>query len=166
MASKKSGRRPRCYWLFKSEPDVYGWDQLLRDGRTCWDGVRNFQARNLLRDEIRVDDGVLFYHSNQEPMAVVGIARVVANGYPDASAFDPRSPYHDPDSDPQAPRWYMVDIAPVATLAAPLPRDRLKAEPALSSMMLLQRGARLSVQPVTQSEWRAVLRLGGVDETW
>jgi predicted RNA-binding protein with PUA-like domain len=158
--------RARRYWLFKSEPEVYGWDRFVHDGRTHWHGVRNFQARNLLRDEIRIGDGVLFYHSNADPTAVVGVARVVKDGYPDASALDPKSPYHDADARADAPRWYMVDIEPVAPMRSPLTRDRLAAVPALAGMMLLRRGARLSVQPVTAPEWRAVLRLGGVQEEW
>ncbi|MBX3463143.1 MAG: EVE domain-containing protein [Planctomycetes bacterium] len=156
----------RRYWLFKSEPTSYSFEQLQRDGRTSWNGVRNYQARNLLRSEIAVGDGVLFYHSNAEPMAIVGIARVVRGGYPDDAAFDPASPYHDPDSDPSAPTWYMVDIACVQAFAGPVTREQLKAVPELASMLLLQRGSRLSVQPVTPAEWRAILRLGGASESW
>lgn len=164
MAGPKS--RTRRYWLFKSEPDVYGFPQFQRDRRTHWHGVRNYQARNLLRDEIKIDDGVLFYHSNSKPMAIVGIAKVVREGYPDPSAFDPHSEYHDPDSDPAAPRWFQVDIECVAPFAAPLTRERLQQEPSLADMMLLQRGSRLSVQPVTAAQWRTVLRLGGGKEDW
>jgi predicted RNA-binding protein with PUA-like domain len=156
----------RRYWLFKSEPDVYGFAQFARDGRTQWHGVRNFQARNLLRDQIQLDDGVLFYHSSAEPMAIVGIARVVKAGYPDPSAFDRNSDYYDLASDPSAPRWFMVDIACVAPLPRPLPRDELKTMPELADMVLLARGSRLSVQPVTPAEWQAVLRRGGGKETW
>jgi predicted RNA-binding protein with PUA-like domain len=156
----------RRYWLFKSEPESYSFDQFERDRRTFWHGVRNYQARNLLRDEIRVGDGVLFYHSNAEPMAIVGIAKVVAAGYPDQSAFDPRSDYHDPDSDPRQPTWFQVDIECVQRLREPLPRERLKQEPALAGMVLLQRGSRLSVQPVAPAEWRRVLELGCVREGW
>jgi predicted RNA-binding protein with PUA-like domain len=160
------GASPRRYWLFKSEPSVYGFDQFAKDRRNAWHGVRNYQARNLLRDEIRVGDGVLFYHSSAEPTAIVGLAKVVRAGYPDPTAFDPNSGYHDPDSDPAAPTWFQVDIECVAPLRLPLGRDRLKAEPALADMMLLRRGARLSVQPVTAVEWEAILRLGGAEETW
>jgi predicted RNA-binding protein with PUA-like domain len=159
-------QRPRRYWLFKSEPDSYSFAQLQSDRRTFWSGVRNYQARNLLRDEIRVDDGVLFYHSNAEPMAIVGTARVVANGYPDPTAFEPKSPYHDPDSDPSDPTWFVVDIECVAPFREPLTRERCKAEPALAEMVLLQRGSRLSVQPVTGAEWQTILRLAGQKETW
>lgn len=156
----------RRYWLFKSEPDSYSFADLQRDRRTAWTGVRNYQARNLLRDEIQVDDGVLFYHSNQKPMAIVGVCRVVAAGHPDASAFEPESPYYDAGSRRDAPTWYAVDIEPVTALAAPLPRERLQREPALADMMLLRRGARLSVQPVTAAQWRRILALGGAAAGW
>lgn len=165
MAAKKvpSGRR---YWLFKSEPSVYGWDQLVKDRRTHWEGVRNYQARNLLRDDVKVGDGVLFYHSNAKPTAVVGVAKVVKAGYPDHTAQDKRSKYYDPGDSAENPRWYMVDVAPVRAFAEPLDRDRLKAAAALEKMMVLQRGSRLSVQPVTAAEWKAVLRLGKLEVNW
>ena len=162
----KNAKRPRRYWLFKSEPDVYGIDQLERDGSTFWDGVRNYQARNLLRDEILLDDGVLFYHSNAKPMAVAGIAKVTKEGYPDHTQFDPKDKHYDEGSDPADPRWYMVDIGFVQKFAAPVTRDELKAQPSLEEMMLLQRGSRLSVQPVSKAEWKAVLKLGGGKESW
>lgn len=163
---KANGTRPRRYWLFKSEPESYSFAQFQKDGRTFWHGVRNYQARNLLRDEIQVGDGVLFYHSNAEPMAIVGIAEVVRAGYPDATAFEPKSDYHDPDSDPSDPTWFQVDIACRFAMREPVTRERCKLEPALADMVLLQRGSRLSVQPVTTDEWRTILRLGGADETW
>jgi predicted RNA-binding protein with PUA-like domain len=164
MAAAKP--RPRRYWLFKSEPSTYGFEQLARDGRTCWHGVRNYQARNLLRDEIQAGDGVLFYHSSSEPMVIAGIAKVVKAGYPDHTAFDPKSEYHDPDGDPANPSWFMVDIEHVGAKREPVTRERCKQEPALANMVLLQRGSRLSVQPVTADEWRTILRLGGQKETW
>ena len=156
-------RSPR-YWLFKSEPTTYSFANLMAEKgrRTHWDGVRNFQARNLLRDEIKTGDGVLFYHSSTQPMAIVGIAKVVKNGYPDHTAFDPKDNHYDPKSDPENPSWYMVDIAGVKAFPEPLTRDRLKDSKALAKMMLLRRGARLSVQPVTAAEWRAVMKLAGV----
>lgn len=163
MASPKTTRR---YWLFKSEPGSYSFAQFQQDGRTFWSGVRNYQARNLLRDEISVGDGVLFYHSSTEPMAVAGLAKVTKAGYPDPTAFEPKSPYYDPDSDPKAPTWFVVDIECVAGLREPLTRERCKQEPALHDMVLLQRGSRLSVQPVTAAEWRTILQLGGQKETW
>lgn len=169
MATKKPGAaaaRARRYWLFKSEPESYGFAQFERDRRTFWSGVRNYQARNLLRDEIQVGDGVLFYHSNAEPMAIVGIAKVVKAGYPDHTAFEPKSDYHDPDSDPSQPTWFMVDIECVGAMPEPVTRERCKQEPALANMVLLARGSRLSVQPVTASEWQTILRLGGQQESW
>jgi predicted RNA-binding protein with PUA-like domain len=165
-ASTRSDAAVRRYWLFKSEPDVYGWSQLLADGSTFWNGVRNYQARNLLRDDIQVNDGVLFYHSNADPMAIVGIAKVVRAGYPDVTALDPKSDYYDPDSTPDDPTWFMVDIAPVATLPTELARDQLKGVAALKDMMLMQRGARLSVQPVTAAEWQAIVALAKVKVSW
>ena len=163
MAASKKQRR---YWLFKSEPDAYGFEQFARDKRTFWNGIRNYQARNLLRDEVAVGDGVLFYHSNAKPMAVVGVAKVVKAGYPDDTAFDPGDKYYDPKSDPQDPTWFMVDIACVGPMQEPVTREQMKAEPELADMMLLQRGSRLSVQPVTAAEWRHVLQLGGQKEGW
>ncbi len=156
----------RRYWLFKSEPGSYSFERFARDRRTFWSGVRNHQARNLLRDEIKAGDGVLFYHSSTEPMSIAGIARVVKEGYPDPTAFDSASEYHDPDSDPADPTWYVVDIECVGAMREPVTRERCKAEPALAGMTLLQRGSRLSVQPVTADEWRTILRLGGQKETW
>jgi len=149
-----------AYWLFKSEPDVYSFADLLRDGKTHWDGVRNYQARNLLRDDIKLGDGVLFYHSNAKPMVVAGVAKVVRAGYPDHTAFDRKSKYYDPKSDPEDPTWYMVDVAPVEAFDPPITRDELKARKALAGMMLLQRGSRLSVQPVSAAEWRHILKMG------
>jgi predicted RNA-binding protein with PUA-like domain len=158
-ADKEKGR----YWLVKSEPSVYSFADLQRDGRTRWDGVRNYQARNLLRDEVQVGDGVLFYHSSEEPMAVAGVARVVRRGYPDPTAFDEKGDHFDPDSDPAEPTWFAVDIAPAAAFRVPVTRAMLKAAPGLSGMMVLARGSRLSVQPVTPAEWLQVLALGGAD---
>src|SRR5688572_25858254 len=112
----------RRYWLFKSEPSTYSFADLQREGRTAWNGVRNYQARNFLRDEIRLDDGVLFYHSNADPTAVAGVCRVVRAGYPDDAAFEPKSPYFDADSDRDDPTWFVVDIAPVCPMSEPLTR--------------------------------------------
>ena len=165
-AAPAGGGRPRRYWLFKSEPGTYGFDRFRAEGRTSWTGVRNYQARNLLRDEIQVGDGVLFYHSSVDPNVIAGIARVVRAGHPDTTAFDPDSEYHDPDSDPGAPRWYVVDIECVGPMRTPVTREQCKREPALADMALLQRGSRLSVQPVTAGEWRTILALGGQQESW
>ncbi|HEB52873.1 MAG TPA: EVE domain-containing protein [bacterium] len=162
----KRGKRTRRYWLFKSEPESYSIEQLERDGSTFWSGVRNYQARNLLRDEIRCDDGVLFYHSNAKPMAVVGIAKVTKEGYPDPTQFDASDNYFDPGSDPADPRWFVVDIAFVGKAEQPVTREAMKERPELTEMMLLQRGSRLSVQPVTRREWQTVLRMARLQENW
>lgn len=161
MTARAARRR---YWLFKSEPGVYSFDDLLAEPeRRCyWDGVRNYQARNLLRDEVAVGDGVLFYHSNARPMAIAGVCRVVRAGYPDHTAFDPESRYFDPKSDPENPTWYMVDVEAVAPFPEPLTRDWLREQPELADMMLLRRGARLSIQPVRDEEWRVILERGGL----
>jgi predicted RNA-binding protein with PUA-like domain len=150
------------HWLMKSEPDVFSIDDLAKAKKqtTGWDGVRNYQARNLLRDEIAVGDGVLYYHSSVDPPAVVGLARVVKAGYPDPTQFDPKSEYYDAGSKPDAPRWFSVEIAFDRKLARPVTLSELRADPALSGMVLLQRGSRLSVQPVTAAEWKRILALG------
>jgi predicted RNA-binding protein with PUA-like domain len=154
-------RMARRYWLLKSDPETFGLADLQRSpGRTTgWDGVRNYQARNLLRDELRVGDGVLFYHSQEQPPAVVGLASVVRAGYPDPTQFDPRSKYHDPDSDPAAPRWYAVDVRLERALERPVTLPELREAPGLETMVLLRKGSRLSVQPVTAGEWAIVQRL-------
>ena len=153
---------PRRYWLMKSDPDTFGLRHLKKSpGRTtCWDGVRNYQARNLLRDEIRLGDGVLFYHSQVQPPAVVATARVVQAGYPDPTQFDGRSRYHDPASDRSDPRWYAVDIRLDRELQRPVTLPEMRETPGLDNMVLLRKGSRLSVQPVTASEWKIVLGLG------
>ena len=152
------------YWLFKSDPATFGLEDLERSpGRTtCWDGVRNYQARNFLRDDVRVGDGVLFYHSQSRPPAVVGTAEVVRAGYPDPTQFDRRDPGHDPGSPPGDPRWFAVDIRLRKRLTRPAELPELRRTPGLEEMLLLRKGSRLSIQPVTAGEWRIVLRLGGV----
>jgi predicted RNA-binding protein with PUA-like domain len=151
----------RRYWLLKSDPDAFGLRHLkrCRDRTTCWDGVRNYQARNLLRDELKKGDGVLFYHSQSSPPAVVATAVVVRSGYPDPTQFRPRSEYFDPKSTRESPRWYAVDIRLERELARPVTLPEMRETPGLGQMVLLQRG-RLSVQPVTPGEWKIVLRLG------
>ena len=151
----------RGYWLFKSDPDTFGWQDLGRSpGRTTrWDGVRNYQARNSLRDAVREGDRVLFYHSQTE-RAVVGTAEVVRAGYPDPTQFDPKHPGHDPDSPNDDPRWFAVDIRAIEPLTTPVSLEAMRSVPALRDFPLLRRGQRLSVLPVTPREWEAVLRLG------
>jgi predicted RNA-binding protein with PUA-like domain len=153
--------RPRRYWLVKSEPEAFSFDDLLASpGRTtCWDGVRNYQARNSMRDDMRVGDGVLFYHSNADPAAIVGVCEVVREAYPDHTALDPADPHWDPRSKAESPTWVMVDIRAVAPLVRPLPLSELKTTKGLEKMVLLQKGSRLSVQPVTAKEWATVLAL-------
>lgn len=147
------------YWLVKSEPGVYSIDDLERDGQTMWDGVRNFRARNYMR-EMREDDLVLFYHSSADPPAVAGLARVAREAYPDPTQFDPGSRYHDPKSTEENPRWWLVDVAFVEKLGAPVTLPSVKAEPSLSDMVLVN-NSRLSVQPVTEDEFRKVREMGG-----
>ena len=152
--------RTRQYWLMKSEPEAFSIDDLARAPKqtTSWDGVRNYQARNFMRS-MKVGDEVLFYHSNADPPAVVGIARVVRTSYPDPTQFDPHDTHYDPDSNPKEPRWEMVDIRLTRRFKAPLSLDRLRQEPHLKQMELLRKGSRLSVQPVRSKEWQAILRL-------
>ncbi|MCL0102323.1 EVE domain-containing protein [Dehalococcoidia bacterium] len=148
------------YWLFKSEPGAYSYDDLVKDGIGEWDGVRNFQARNLLRDEIKIGDRVLFYHSNTNPPAVMGTAIVTRNGYPDHTAWDPGSAHPDPKSTPANPIWYMVDIKADERLANPVTLQSIRDNTKISNMVLVRRGMRLSVQPVTQLEFETILAMG------
>ena len=154
-----SPRKAKRYWLVKSEPDVYSIDDLQRDGRTMWDGVRNYQARNLMRDDMQVGDGVLFYHSNAKPMCVAGVAEVASAAYADPTQFDRKDKHFDAKAKADDPTWMLVDIAHVETFAVPLDRATLQAESALEDMVLLQRGSRLSVQPVTAPQFKTVLRM-------
>jgi predicted RNA-binding protein with PUA-like domain len=149
------------YWLFKSEPDVFSIDDLASAPKktTHWDGVRNFQARNFLRDSIKSGDQVFFYHSNSDPSAIAGVAEVVREGYPDFTAFDPEDSHYDPKSKKSDPTWYMVDVRFKEKFERPLGLSELKTVPALKNMVLLQKGSRLSIQPVTESEWKSVVAL-------
>ena len=154
----------RRYWLFKSEPSAYSFDDLQteEDGTAEWDGVRNYQVRNFMRDEMRVGDGVLFYHSNAKPLAVVGTATIVSGAYPDPTAFDPAAKYYDAKSDPGNPRWLMVDIKADRAFSRPVTLAEIKDNPRLKDMLVARRGMRLSIQPVTREEWDEVLSLGGI----
>ena len=147
-----------AYWLMKSEPDEVSIDDLVRELRVPWTGVRNYQARNYMRDDMRIGDGVLFYHSSCPEPGVAGVAEVASAPYPDETQFDPKSKYHDPKSTRDAPRWLHVDVALVRkTRLLPLAEMRERKE--LASMVVLKRGNRLSITPVTAAEWRAVLKL-------
>ena len=150
------------YWLFKSEPTAYSFTDLVNEpGRTAeWDGVRNFQARNFMRDEMKVGDGVLFYHSSSKPLAVVGTATVAREAYPDHTAWDPADQHYDPKSTPDNPIWFMVDIRAEKQLARTVTLEEMKGNPRLRNMLLLRRGMRLSIQPVSKEEWDEVVSLG------
>lgn len=151
--------RRRRYWLMKSEPDVFSIDDLQRRKREPWDGVRNYQARNYMRDEMAPGDLVLFYHSNAKPPGVAGVARIAGDAYPDPTAFDPDSKYYDPKSDPDEPRWWLVDVEFVEKFAEIVSLDALKEAPNLDGMLVIRRGQRLSVQPVDKAHFVAVLRM-------
>jgi len=151
--------RAKRYWLMKSEPDVYSIADLQRDGHTCWDGVRNYQARNFMRDEMRLGDEILFYHSNAQPMGISGVAKVVREAYPDHTAWDKKHHHYDPKASPDNPLWQMVDIRLERIFAQPLALDALRKVPELKGMELLRKGSRLSVQPVRASEFDTVLKL-------
>ncbi len=151
---------PRRFWLMKCEPDAYTIDDLARDGTASWEGVRNYQARNFMRDDMQVDDGVLFYASNAKPSGVTGLARVVRAGYPDHFAWTKGHAYYDPGSDKANPTWYMVDIGFVARFDATVSLETLKTTRGLEKMVVTQKGSRLSVQPVTKAEYDIVVRLG------
>ena len=147
------------YWLMKSEPDAFSIDDLARAKTEPWTGVRNYQARNFMRDGMRPGDGVLFYHSSCAEPGIVGIAEVASDAYPDPTQFDRKSHYHDPRSSPEEPRWMLVDVAFKRKLARTITLTELKQQPRLDGFMLLQRGNRLSVLPVTASQWNTILGL-------
>lgn len=147
------------HWLVKSEPDVYSISDLEAEGVTEWWGVRNYRARNLMRDEMRVGDPVLFYHSNTDPLGVYGIAEVATPAHPDSKQFESGHRYHDDKSSRDDPRWWCVDLRHVRTLDHPVTRDAMKGVAELADMWLLKRGMRLSVLPVTRQEFEVVLRL-------
>lgn len=153
-----------AYWLFKSEPGCFSFADLQARPNSTehWDGVRNYQARNFLRDQIAVGDLVLFYHSSVPEPAVVGLARVVRAGYPDHTALDPETEHFDPVSTPEKPIWYMVDVQAICPLPREVPLAVIKAHPVLLQMPLVNR-SRLSVQPVTPEQWRAIITLGGME---
>lgn len=148
------------YWLMKSEPDVFGIDDLERVGVEPWDGVRNYQARNFMRDDMTVGDQVLFYHSNCKPPGIVGIAEIASEPYPDPTQFDSDSKYCDPKSDPEHPRWQLVDVRFVRKLRRTIPLDEIKQHAAaLDGLPLIRKGNRLSVMPVAAEHWDYLLGL-------
>ena len=147
------------YWLMKSEPDAFSIDDLKRKKQEAWDGVRNYQARNFMRDGMRPGDKVFFYHSNCAVPGIVGIAKVATEAYPDPSQFDPKSKYFDPGSSRDKPRWMLVDVKFVRKLKRTISLKELQADPALDGMVLLRKGSRLSVQPVEAAHWEHILGL-------
>ncbi|MEP4078500.1 EVE domain-containing protein [Haloferula sp.] len=147
------------YWLIKSEPDVFGIDDMKKAKREPWNGIRNYQARNFMRDDMEIGDLALFYHSNAKPPGVVGIAEVAGEPYPDDLQFDKKSKYYDPKSNPDDPRWVMVDFNFIEKFKEMVSLDELKAEKALEGMLVTQRGSRLSITPVTKKHFDKVCKM-------
>ena len=147
------------YWLMKSEPDAYSIDDLERDGREKWDGIRNYQARNMMRDDMKIGEEVFFYHSNCKEPGIVGVARVVSKSYPDPTQFDKKSKYYDAKSSPDNPRWCLVDVEFVRKLTRNIALTELKAQKALDDMILTRKGNRLSIMPVSKKHWNKILSL-------
>ncbi len=150
----------RRYWLMKCEPNAYSIEDLARDGETCWEGVRNFQARNFMRDDMRVGDAVLFYASNADPSGVSGLATITKAGYPDHFAWKEGHKYFDGRSTKAAPAWFMVNLGFVEAFAETVPLSTLKGVKGLEEMKVVQKGSRLSVQPVAKTEYDITVRLG------
>jgi predicted RNA-binding protein with PUA-like domain len=148
------------YWLMKCEPSAYTIEKLARDGATSWEGVRNYQARNFMRDEMKKGDRVLFYASNADPSGVTGVAEIAREAYPDKFATKKGHGYYDPKATAENPIWYMVDIGYVETFPHIVPLDTLKATPGLEEMVVTKKGSRLSIQPVTKKEFDIVVKLG------
>ncbi|KAB0300423.1 EVE domain-containing protein [Vibrio fortis] len=146
-----------AYWLFKTEPDTFSIHTLRAQNTSCWEGVRNYQARNMMRDQVKLGDLVMIYHSSCKKVGVAGIAKVTREAYPDHFQFDPESDYYDAKSSPDNPRWVMVDVEYVRTTERLIPLATLKAMPELENMPLVKRGNRLSIMPVTEQEWQAIL---------
>ena len=152
-----------AYWLMKSEPDVYSIDHLRSEKRKTdyWDGIRNYQARNFMRDQMQKGDLAFFYHSNCAEPAVVGVMEIASEAYPDHTAFDSREKYFDAGSDAENPRWFMVDVKFKKKFKQPVTLTEIKAQKKLADMRLVQRGNRLSILPVTPAEWRHILKMAG-----
>jgi predicted RNA-binding protein with PUA-like domain len=147
------------YWLMKSEPDAYSIDDLQRDGRDMWDGIRNYQARNMMRDDMKVGDEIFFYHSNCKEPGIVGIARVASEPYPDPTQFDKKSKYFDAKSKKEDPRWILVDVEFVRKLGRNVTLAEIKEQRSLDDMILTRKGNRLSVMPVSAKHWTKILSL-------
>lgn len=152
-----------AYWLFKSEPTTFNIDDLIASPHqtTCWNGIRNYQVRNMLRDDMRVGDQVFFYHSNCAAPGIVGIMEVVRTGYPDFSAWDKKSPYYDAKSTSEKPTWFMVDVRFVRKFKKVISLEEIKEQPDLNNMLINRKGNRLSITPVSATEWKVILKLIG-----
>ncbi len=148
-----------AYWLMKSEPDAYSIDDLERDGREPWDGIRNYQARNTMRDEMKIGDEIFFYHSNCKEPGIVGIMEVASEPYPDPTQFDPQSKYYDPKSTEEDPRWCLVDVAFVRKLKRTITLAEIRETPGLDGLILTRKGNRLSIMPIEQKHWAKLLSL-------
>ena len=150
------------YWLMKCEPDVYSIYDLEKDGVIYWEGVRNYQARNFMRDDMKIGDKVLFYHSNSKPPGVAGLATVHKESYPDYFAFNPESKYFDPKSDKENPRWWMVDVKFEKILPKYVPLNDMKADERCAEMQVVQKGSRLSIHPIKEAEYKTICEMGGL----
>ena len=153
-------KRATKHWLMKSEPDVYSIDDLERDGRESWEGVRNYQARNFMREMVK-GDLVIFYHSNAKPPGAAGVGRICRQAYPDDTQFNKKSKYYDAKSKKEDPRWSLVDVEFVEKFGEPVSLQALKDDPALEGMRVTHKGSRLSVQPVDKGHFKRVLRMAG-----
>lgn len=162
MPSKKNSNRR--YWLLKTEPTTFSIDDLMKAPKrtTGWDGVRNFQARNMMRDEMKAGDLAFIYHSSAVPTGIAGVAEIAREGYPDPTAFDPKDSHFDPKSKPGDPSWFMVDVKGLQKLPEVLTLENLRKTKGLESMVLLKKGSRLSVQPVTPEEWEVISKVAGI----
>ncbi|MEX0652278.1 MAG: EVE domain-containing protein [Candidatus Paceibacterota bacterium] len=147
------------YWLFKSEPTSYSIDNLKRDKKTAWDGVRNYQARNFMRDDMQIGDIGLFYHSNTKPIGIVGVVKICSKPYPDPTAFDKKDDHYDPQSKKENPTWYLVDVCFVEKFNKIITLDQLKFDDSFSDMLVTQKGQRLSVQPVSKKHVVKILKM-------
>lgn len=146
------------YWLIKTEPGTYSWNDLKKEDKMTdhWDGIRNYQARNMIRDDIKIGDKALFYHSVTPPLGIFGVVKIVREAYPDTTAFNPKSKYFDPKSNPDSPRWFMFDVQATSEFVEPILRDDLKENSKLIDLMLLQKGSRLSIQPVSAKHYKEI----------
>ncbi len=147
------------YWLMKSEPSVYSIDDLQRDKKWYWDGVRNYQVRNMLRDQMKIGDLAFFYHSNANPTGIAGMIEIASEAYPDHTAFDPKHRYYDPKSDPNNPRWWMVDVKFKQKFSHVMTLAELREHPQLKDLLILRKGNRLSITPLTKVEWQTILKI-------